>query len=60
MLVEVNGQCWRGGEECELSEGVKRGIRSVAEHTQRETDLLEQRVREIFLPHQVSVNGLAY
>lgn len=49
VLVEVNGQCWRGGEECELSEGVKRGVRSVAEHTQRETDLLEQRVCDLFI-----------
>lgn len=47
VLVEVNGQCWRGGEECELSEGVKRGVKSVAEHTQRETDLLEQRVCDL-------------
>lgn len=49
VLVEVNGQCWRGGEECELSEGVKKGVRKVAEHTQRETDLLEQRVCVLFV-----------
>lgn len=43
-LVEVNGQCWRG-EDCELSEGVKQGVRRVSEHTQRQADILEQRVR---------------
>ncbi|KAI0272764.1 hypothetical protein BC834DRAFT_966732 [Gloeopeniophorella convolvens] len=41
-LVEVNGQCWKG-EDCDLSEGVKQGIRVTSEHTQRHTDLLEQR-----------------
>ncbi|TFY80322.1 hypothetical protein EWM64_g3691 [Hericium alpestre] len=45
-LVEVNGQCWRG-EECELSDGVNLGIRRVSEHTQRHTDLLEQRTRTL-------------
>lgn len=45
-LVEVNGQCWRG-EDCELSEGVKQGVRRVSEHTQRQADILEQRTRRL-------------
>ena len=43
-LVEVNGQCWKG-DDCDLSEGVKQGIVALSAHTQRHTDLLEQRVR---------------
>jgi sorting nexin-8 len=54
-LVEVNGQCWKG-EDCDLSEGVKQGIVTLSAHTQRHTDLLEQRVRRqphcnLFFPH---------
>ncbi|THH17794.1 hypothetical protein EW146_g3094 [Bondarzewia mesenterica] len=45
-LAEVNGQCWRG-EDCELSEGVNQGIKKVSEHTQRQTDILEQRTRTL-------------
>ena len=43
-LVEVNGQCWKG-EDCDLSQGVTQGIVALSAHTQRHTDLLEQRVR---------------
>ncbi|KAI0322771.1 hypothetical protein OF83DRAFT_1048610 [Amylostereum chailletii] len=46
VLVEVNGQCWRG-EDCELSEGVKQGVRRVSDHTQAHTDILEQRTRTL-------------
>ncbi|TFK53402.1 hypothetical protein OE88DRAFT_1806360 [Heliocybe sulcata] len=45
-LVEVNGQCWRG-EECELCAGIKAGVITVAEHTQRHSDLLEERTRSL-------------
>ncbi|KZT18651.1 hypothetical protein NEOLEDRAFT_1103309 [Neolentinus lepideus HHB14362 ss-1] len=45
-LVEVNGHCWRG-EECELCGGVRAGITTVAEHTQRHSDLLEERTRTL-------------
>ncbi|ETW78740.1 hypothetical protein HETIRDRAFT_50485 [Heterobasidion irregulare TC 32-1] len=45
-LVEVNGQCWRG-EDCELSEGVKQGVRKISEHTQRQADILEQRTQRL-------------
>ena len=43
MLVEVNGQCWKG-QDCELSDGVRQGISVVSAHTQRHADLLEIRV----------------
>lgn len=43
-LPEVQGVCWRG-EDCELSEGVKQGVRRFAGHAQAHTDMLEQRVR---------------
>lgn len=46
-LPEVQGTCWRG-EDCELSEGVKQGVRRFATHAQAHTDMLEQRVRHIF------------
>lgn len=42
-VVEVNERCWRG-DECELCDGVRQGIAHVASHTQRQSDLLEQRV----------------
>lgn len=41
-LAEVNGQCWKG-LDCDLSEGVRQGINTVAAHTQRQADLLELR-----------------
>lgn len=41
-VVEVNERCWRG-DECELCDGVRQGIAHVASHTQRQSDLLEQR-----------------
>lgn len=41
-VVEVNERCWRG-DECELCDGVRQGITRVASHTQRQSDLLEQR-----------------
>ena len=42
-LVEVNNRCWRG-EDCELCSGVRQGVSTVAEHTQRHADILEHRV----------------
>ncbi|KAI0034480.1 hypothetical protein K488DRAFT_45434 [Vararia minispora EC-137] len=45
-LVEVQGQCWRG-EDCELTEGVKVGMRRFADHTQVHTDMLEQRTQTL-------------
>jgi sorting nexin-8 len=42
-LVEVNDHCWRG-DDCELCDGVRQGIGHVAAHTQRHSDLVEQRV----------------
>jgi sorting nexin-8 len=44
MLVEMNGQCWKG-QDCDLSDGVRQGINVVSAHTQRHADLLELRVR---------------
>ncbi|KAG1746553.1 uncharacterized protein EDB91DRAFT_1117571 [Suillus paluster] len=41
-VVEVNERCWRG-DECELCDGVRQGIRHVASHTQQQSDLLERR-----------------
>ncbi|KAI0050962.1 hypothetical protein FA95DRAFT_1630968 [Auriscalpium vulgare] len=54
VLVEVSGTCWRG-DECDLSEGVKQGVRHVSDHTQRHTDLLEQRTRTLL---QTTLEGL--
>ncbi|KAH7908926.1 hypothetical protein BJ138DRAFT_1067954 [Hygrophoropsis aurantiaca] len=42
VVVEVNERCWRG-DECELCDGVRQGVSHVAVHTQRQSDLLEQR-----------------
>ncbi|KII87354.1 hypothetical protein PLICRDRAFT_112871 [Plicaturopsis crispa FD-325 SS-3] len=46
VLVEVNEHCWRG-DSCELCEGVRNGLGHVAGHTQRHSDLLEQRTRTL-------------
>lgn len=46
VVVEVNERCWRG-DECELCDGVRIGIGRIAEHTQQQSDLLEQRVRAL-------------
>ncbi|KDQ61722.1 hypothetical protein JAAARDRAFT_172106 [Jaapia argillacea MUCL 33604] len=43
-LAEVNDKCWRG-DECELCEGVRQGVTNVAGHTQRHSDMLEQRTQ---------------
>ncbi|KAG1808710.1 uncharacterized protein BJ212DRAFT_1280366 [Suillus subaureus] len=45
-VVEVNERCWRG-DECELCDGVRQGIAQVASHTQRQSDLLEQRTNAL-------------
>lgn len=45
-VVEVNERCWRG-DECELCDGVRQGIAHVASHTQRQSDLLEQRTNAL-------------
>jgi sorting nexin-8 len=42
-LLEVNDQCWRG-DGCELCDGVRTGLGKVATHTQRHSDLVDQRV----------------
>ena len=42
-LVEVNNRCWRG-DDCELCGGVRQGLATVADHTQRHADVLEHRV----------------
>jgi sorting nexin-8 len=47
VIAEVNERCWRG-DECDLCDGVRRGVGHVAEHTQRQSDLLEQRVGSCF------------
>ena len=45
VLNEVNQpMCWRG-EGCELGNGLKHGIESVAQHLQTQADLVDQRVR---------------
>ncbi|KAH7890822.1 hypothetical protein F5I97DRAFT_1975354 [Phlebopus sp. FC_14] len=46
VIAEVNEHCWRG-EECELCEGVRQGVSHVAEHTQRQSDLLERRTNSL-------------
>lgn len=35
--------CWRG-DECELANGLKQGIETVARHLQTQADLVDQRV----------------
>ncbi|KAG2157749.1 uncharacterized protein EDB93DRAFT_1124426 [Suillus bovinus] len=45
-VVEVNERCWRG-DECELCDGVRQGVVHVASHTQRQSDLLEQRTNAL-------------
>ena len=47
VVVEVNERCWRG-DECEFCDGVRVGMGCIAEHTQQQSDLLEQRVSAIF------------
>ncbi|KAJ3555989.1 hypothetical protein NM688_g2277 [Phlebia brevispora] len=57
-LVEVNDRCWRG-DDCELCAGVRQGISTVADHTQRHADTLEHRAqrdlyiatRDLFIRH---------
>lgn len=44
VLNEVNQpMCWRG-DECELADGLKQGIETVAQHLQTQADLVDQRV----------------
>ena len=43
-LAEMNNRCWRG-DECELCSGVRQGISTIAEHTERYADVTEHRVR---------------
>ncbi|TCD71838.1 Sorting nexin mvp1 [Steccherinum ochraceum] len=45
-LVEVNERCWRG-DDCELCSGVRQGLGTVAQHTQRHSDALEDRTRTL-------------
>jgi len=45
VLNEVNQpMCWRG-DGCELADGLKQGIDTVAQHLQTQADLVDQRVR---------------
>ncbi|KAF8555975.1 hypothetical protein OG21DRAFT_1409983 [Imleria badia] len=46
VVVEVNERCWRG-DDCELCDGVRMGIGRIAEHTQQQSDLLEQRTHTL-------------
>ncbi|KIJ65593.1 hypothetical protein HYDPIDRAFT_87912 [Hydnomerulius pinastri MD-312] len=46
VIVEVNERCWRG-DECEFCDGVRQGVEHVAAHTQRQSDLLEQRTNSL-------------
>ena len=50
VLNEVNQpMCWRG-EECEVANGLRHGIETVAQHLQTQADLVDQRVRPFLLP----------
>lgn len=50
VLNEVNQpMCWRG-DGCELANGLKQGIDTIAQHLQTQADLVDQRVRS-FLFH---------
>ena len=45
VLNEVNQpMCWKG-DGCELADGLKHGIETVAQHLQTQADLVDQRVR---------------
>jgi sorting nexin-8 len=44
VVVEASEHPWRG-DDCELSNGVRQGMSSVAQHVQNFADLSEQRVR---------------
>ncbi|TFK29642.1 MVP1 domain-containing protein [Coprinopsis marcescibilis] len=43
-VTEVGDPCWRG-DDCELSNGIRIGLGQVAEHTQRQSELSENRTR---------------
>jgi len=55
-LVEVNSQCWRG-DGCELCEGVRNGLGHVADHTQRHSDLTEQRTNVLLYTTLEALKG---
>ncbi|KAI0343075.1 hypothetical protein BDW22DRAFT_1228914 [Trametopsis cervina] len=44
VVAEVNQRCWRG-DECELCNGVRQGVSSVAQYAERHGDALEHRAR---------------
>ncbi|KAG7093699.1 hypothetical protein E1B28_007354 [Marasmius oreades] len=46
-VVEVIDPCWRA-DECELASGVRVGLGHVASHCQRQSELAEQRTRNLF------------
>lgn len=48
VVVEVNERCWRG-DDCDFCDGVRQGVGCIAEYTQQQSDLLEQRVRSSFI-----------
>jgi sorting nexin-8 len=52
VLMEVNERCWRG-DNCDLCSGVRTGLGHTAEHLQRHSDMLEQRVRFLALVYCV-------
>ncbi|KIJ20909.1 hypothetical protein PAXINDRAFT_165733 [Paxillus involutus ATCC 200175] len=56
VIAEVNERCWRG-DECDLCDGVRRGVGHVAEHTQRQSDLLEQRTNSLLRSTLESLKG---
>ncbi|KIK98174.1 hypothetical protein PAXRUDRAFT_824136 [Paxillus rubicundulus Ve08.2h10] len=56
VIVEVNERCWRG-DGCELCDGVRQGVGHVAEHTQRQSDLLEQRTNSLLRSTLESLKG---
>ncbi|KAI0705182.1 hypothetical protein BC835DRAFT_1314811 [Cytidiella melzeri] len=56
VLVEVNQRCWRG-DECELCLGVRQGISSVALHSERHGDALEQRARTMMYSTLEALKG---
>ncbi|CAL1715044.1 unnamed protein product [Somion occarium] len=55
-LVEVNDRCWRG-DDCELCLGVRQGLSSVAQHTQRHSDVLEERSRRLLYSTLEALKG---
>ena len=47
--------CWRG-DGCDLANGLKQGIETVAHHLQTQADLVDQRVRLFRSPFETTAN----